>query len=89
MYDRLLAPILRSSHGAEVDFVLEVGREVWGIEVKASRRADRSALRGFRSLAQRTERLKRRIVVYLGDRPQQIDGVEVLPFEEFATLLPA
>lgn len=79
----------RTRHGAEVDFVLEVGREVWGIEVKASRRADRSVLGGFRSLAQRTNRLKRRIVVYLGDRPQRIDRVEVLPFAEFATLLPA
>ena len=78
----------RTRHGAEVDFVLEVGREVWGIEVKASRRADRSVLRGFRSLAQRTGRLKRRIVVYLGDRPQRIEDAEVLPFEEFAGLLP-
>ncbi|MXV99926.1 MAG: ATP-binding protein [Holophagales bacterium] len=79
----------RTRHGAEVDFVLEVGREVWGIEVKASRRADRSVLRGFRSLAQRTDRLKRRLVVYLGDRAQRIEDVEVWPFEEFAGLLPA
>ena len=78
----------RTRHGAEVDFVLEVGRELWGIEVKASRRVRRSVLRGLRSLAKRTERLKRRIVVYLGDRPQQIDGVEVLPFGEFSGLLP-
>ena len=78
----------RTRHGAEVDFVLEVGRELWGIEVKAGRRVRRSVLRGFRSLAERTERLKRRIVVYLGDRPQQIDGVEVLPFGEFSGLLP-
>jgi hypothetical protein len=27
----------RSKHGAEVDFVLEVGRELWAIEVKATR----------------------------------------------------
>ena len=78
----------RTRHGAEVDFVLEVGREVWGIEVKAGRRARRSVLRGFRSLAERTDRLRRRIVVYLGDRPQRIEDVEVLPFEEFGRLLP-
>ncbi len=78
----------RTRHGAEVDFVVEVGRELWGIEVKASRRADRSVVRGFRSLAQRNDRLKRRIVVYLGARPQRIDGVDVLPFEEFVRLLP-
>ncbi len=79
----------RTRHGAEVDFVLEVGRELWGIEIKASRRAGRSVLRGFRSLASRTDRLKRRIVVYLGDRPQRVDGVEVLPLGEFVALLPA
>ncbi len=79
----------RTRHGAEVDFVLEVGRELWGVEVKASPRADRSVLRGFRSLSQRTDRLKRRIVVYLGARAQRIDEVEVLPFEDFVGLLPA
>ena len=78
----------RTRHGAEVDFVLEVGRELWGIEVKASRRVDRSFLRGLNSLSQRTDRLKRRVVVYLGARRQRIDEVEVLPFEEFVGLLP-
>ena len=78
----------RTRHGAEVDFVLEVGRELWGIEVKAGRSVRRSVLRGFRSLAERADRLKRRIVVYLGDRPQRIDDVEVLPLEEFVELLP-
>ena len=78
----------RTRAGAEVDFVVEVGREVWGIEVKASRRVDRRALRGLRSLSARGDRVKRRIVVFLGPRRQVLDGVEILPLEEFLGLLP-
>jgi len=36
----------RTRSGAEVDFVLEVGRDLWGIEVKAGHRVSRSMLRG-------------------------------------------
>ena len=78
----------RTRSGAKVDFVLEVGRELWGIEVKAGRDARRSMLRGLASLAARTDRLKRRIVVFLGDRRQLIDGVEILPLREFLAELP-
>ena len=78
----------RTRSGAEVDFVLEVGRDLWGIEVKAGHRVTRSMLRGLASLASRTERVKRRIVVFLGGRRQLLDGVEVLPLAEFLEELP-
>ena len=78
----------RTRGGAEVDFVLEVGRELWGIEVKAGRSVTRRMLRGLASFASRSPRVKRRIVVFLGDRPQKIDGVEVLPLVDFLALLP-
>ena len=45
-------------------------------------------LRGLASLATRTNRLKRRIVVFLGDRRQVIDGVEILPLGDFLGELP-
>ena len=78
----------RTRSGAEVDLVLEVGRDLWGIEVKAGSRVTRSMLRGLASLASRNRRVERRIVVYLGDRPQLIDGVEVLPLARFLRELP-
>jgi len=78
----------RTRGGAEVDFVLEIGRELWGIEVKASHRVTRRMLRGLGSLAARTNRVKRRIVVFLGSRRQQVDGVEILPLDEFLAELP-
>ena len=78
----------RTRHGVEVDFVLEVGRELWGVEVKASRRVDRGMLRGLNAFAARYDRVRRRIVVFLGPRRQDLEGVEVLPLAEFLDLLP-
>jgi len=66
-----------------------VGRDLWGIEVKAGHRASRSMLRGLASFSARTDRVKRRIVVYPGERRQLLDGVEVLPLAEFLDELPA
>jgi predicted AAA+ superfamily ATPase len=78
----------RTKHGAEVDFVLQAGREIWAVEVKASRQVSREALSGFDSLALRAKGLKRRIVVFLGERGQRLGDAEVLPVEEFLALLP-
>lgn len=78
----------RTRAGAEVDFVLEVGRDVWGIEVKASRSVDGSVQRGMDALSTRTRRLKRRIVVFLGPRSQTVDGLEVLTLKRFLDELP-
>ena len=79
----------RTKHGAEVDFVLEVGRDVWGIEVKAARTASRDMLTGLESLAARSTRVTRRILVCLTDRAARIGDVEVLPLREFLGQLPA
>jgi predicted AAA+ superfamily ATPase len=78
----------RTRHGVEVDFILEVDRELWGIEVKASRRLERGALKGLASFAERTRRLKRKVVVFLGPRRQRIDDVEILPLSQFLNELP-
>lgn len=78
----------RTRGGAEVDFVVEVGRELWGIEVKAGGRVTRRMLRGLASLAARSARVKRRIVVFLGRRAQTIDGIEILPLADFLAQLP-
>ena len=79
----------RTRHGAEVDFVLEVGRELWGIEVKASRTITGTMLSGLDSLAERTSSLKRRIVVCQAPSKARIGDVEILPLQEFLAELPA
>jgi predicted AAA+ superfamily ATPase len=68
---------------------LEVDRELWGIEVKASRSVDARDLRGFQPLADRTRRLKRRIVVFLGSRRQKLGDAEAMPLDSFLEVLPA
>jgi predicted AAA+ superfamily ATPase len=78
----------RTRHGSEVDFVLEIDRELWAIEVKAGRRVDHRALRGLSSFSDRTRRVKRQIVVFLGPRKQQIEDAEILPLHDFLDELP-
>jgi predicted AAA+ superfamily ATPase len=78
----------RTRSGAELDYILEVGRELWAIEVKAARRVDRIDLRGLSAFAERAGRAVRNIVVYLGPRKQQLEGTEVIPLVEFLAQLP-
>ena len=78
----------RTRHGVEVDFVLSFGRETWGIEVKSGRRVHTSMLRGLKGLAYRNPQVTRKILVFLGARPLVLDGVEILPLEDFLALLP-
>jgi predicted AAA+ superfamily ATPase len=78
----------RNRHGSEVDLVLEIGREAWGIEVKAGRDSEGFKASGFAALAERIPKLKRRIVVFLGKKKQARGGVEFLPFADFQSELP-
>ena len=41
------------------------------------------------AFTEHARKVTRRIVVFLGTRRQRIDGVEVLPLEEFLAELPA
>lgn len=79
----------RTRRGAEVDFILSVGRdELWAIEVKASSHVDGRDLKGLAAFAECAPRVARRIVVFLGARSQRIDGVEALPLDDFLSSLP-
>lgn len=78
----------RTRRGIEVDFVVDVGREQWVIEVKASRRVDRQALKGIEAFSARARRVTRKLVIFLGTRAQVLDGVEVVPVEGFLDELP-
>ena len=79
----------RTRHGAEVDFVLEVGRDLWGVEVKSARAVSPDMLTGLTSLGDRSKRVKRKIVVCLTNRRARVRDVEVLPLREFLAELPA
>jgi len=72
----------RTEHGAEVDLIVEMGREVWAVELKASRNVGTTDLRGLRSFAEYHGRRHRPIVLYLGETRRRIESVDVLPWQE-------
>ena len=54
---------------------MEADREVWAIELKASRQAHPSDLRGLRSFADFAGKKHRSLLLYLGNEPRRIDGL--------------
>jgi predicted AAA+ superfamily ATPase len=72
----------RTEHGAEVDFVVDVGRDVWALELKALRNVGASDLRGLRSFADYVGKKHGAIVLYLGDQRRRIEGVDILPWQD-------
>jgi predicted AAA+ superfamily ATPase len=70
----------------EVDFVVRRGKEITAIEVKAATRLRNEDLRGLEAISA-LPGLERRVLVYLGRERLQREGIEVLPFAEFAATL--
>jgi predicted AAA+ superfamily ATPase len=71
----------RTEHGAEVDFIVESGRETLAVEVKASTAVIRVDTRGFRSFADYYGRRHRPVLVYLGAVRKVVNGIDVLPWQ--------
>lgn len=78
----------RTRRGLEVDYIVEVDRELWAIEVKASRSVDARDMRGLAAFQERARRVSRSVIVYLGARRQQFPGAEAVPLGEFLAELP-
>ena len=72
----------RTEHGAEVDFIVERGSDVFAIEVKASRTVTAQDLRGLGRFADYIGRAHTPIVFYLGNEPKRIAGVDILPWQQ-------
>ncbi len=73
----------RTEHGAEVDFVLEVDGRIFAIEAKATSKVIHVDLRGFESFASYVGKKHQRFLVYTGADKKQIEGVSVLPWQDF------
>jgi len=73
----------RTRRGAEVDFVLQRGREVWAIEAKASRSVHGGDTKGLSAFAERAGRPARSIIVHLGPRRERVNESEAVPVREF------
>jgi predicted AAA+ superfamily ATPase len=77
----------RTSDGTEVDFVLYGRRECVAIEVTRGRRVARGDVAGLRAFASDYP-AARRLLLYRGDRRLTIDGIDVVPVDEFLSRLP-
>jgi predicted AAA+ superfamily ATPase len=76
----------RTTHGAEVDLIIEKGHgrsaEVIAVELKASRNVSAHDARGFESFAGYYGRKFHRVVFYLGAVAKRFGEVDVLPWRE-------
>ena len=79
------APSGRSE--TEIDFLLVQGKDFIAVEAKSGNNFMEVWCKGLRAVSQ-LEGLKRRIIVYPGGSVLRTqDGIEVLPFQQFAELL--
>ena len=79
--DDVRVSTFRTEHGAEVDFIVERGGDLFAIEVKASRTVAASDLRGLERFADYYGKPHRRMVWYLGKEPKRMGAVEILPWQ--------
>ena len=77
----------RTEHGAEVDFIVERGADVFAIKVKASRAVAASDLRGLERFADYYGKPHRRMVWYLGKEPKRMGDVDILPCQQWLSAI--
>lgn len=71
-----------NSKNLEVDFILKTGSELMALEVKTSKRVRPEDLKGLKAVKD-LKGLKRRVLVYLGSKKIEREGIEIIPFEVF------
>jgi predicted AAA+ superfamily ATPase len=80
----------RTDSGAEVDAVIDTGDDLVAVECKLGRNVTAADLRGLRAFAGVARKRARSVIVFTGERRQQLDGqVTALPYLDFLnTFLP-
>ncbi len=71
----------RTEHGAEVDFIVEINKTVWAIELKASKNVGANDLRGLKNFADYHGKHHQNAIAYLGETKRVIDGIPILPWQ--------
>lgn len=72
----------RTEHGAEVDFIVEVNKKVWAIELKASENIAKVEKRGFESFSQFYKKPHQRALAYLGETEKRVDDIFISPWQK-------
>ena len=69
----------RSKSGYEVDFIIA---DTTAAEVKAKSNISQRDLRGIKAIKEE-KKLKRYVVISMEQRPRTVDGIQILPWEDF------
>ncbi len=73
----------RTNHGAEVDIVLEKhGRMALAVEIKSSRQISGAQLTGLRSFHDEHPDTPR-VIVCMAEHPFTLEGIQILPWQEY------
>ena len=72
----------RTEHGAEVDLIVEIGTQLFAVEVKASRSVTPADIRGLQSFREYYGKNHRSWIVYQGTARKQLSDVEIWPWQE-------
>lgn len=75
--EEIRVSVYRTEAGAEVDFIVEKGAELFAIEAKATRKIGSHDLRGLASFKEFVRKKHHALLVYLGEERLVIDGVEI------------
>lgn len=72
----------RTEHGAEIDFIVELEKDVWAVELKSSSQISRNDLRGFKSFSDFFGKKHRSVIAYRGQAAKEIDGIRAVPWQQ-------
>lgn len=72
----------RTEHNAEVDFIVQLDKRVWALELKASKTVSEGDLLGLRRFADYFGKAHQSRLWYLGNERRRIAGIDVLPWQE-------
>ncbi len=75
----------RTADGNEVDFILKLGNEVYGFEVKSSSAWRSSYNFGLNTLLE-SKKIKKGFGIYLGEHVLKYENITVVPLTQFAEL---
>ena len=78
--EEIYVSVYRTEAGAEVDFIIQKKNQLYAVEVKATKNIGVHDLRGLKSFSEFYGKKHRSIIVYLGERELEIDGIQCLPF---------
>lgn len=69
----------RTEAGVEVDFVIERKSKVYAVEVKASKNIGNHDLRGLKGFVDFYGKRCEPLVIYLGEKKSEVDGIQIVP----------